>query len=199
MNQARRREYEKAGYVYILKDDHFKRGVKIGKAMDVEKRMKPMWTANPWLKVFVKIQTTKWEALEKAVHTVIKLVAKRKQVGNSEFFLIEPEKAKKLLMSFEGVIGKSDFKVIEGENKSWKEKCSVKSPRVAKGVAEMTKTSFAKYIARLGGNEGAFGGILQYFRKHHPCAPTSKWRKLLERNGVAFDTKDFVVSIPCKS
>ena len=186
------------GYVYILCDDHSKHVVKIGKAMDVEKRMKPMWTANPWLKVFVKIQTTKWEALEKAVHAVIKLVAKRKQVGNSEFFLIEPEKAKKLLMSFEGVIGKNDFKVIAGENKSWKEKCAAKPSRVARGVAEMTKTSFAKYIARLGGNEGAFGGILHYFSKSRPCTTTSKWRKLLERNGVAFDAKNFVSSIPCK-
>ena len=30
------------GFVYILKDDHFKRGVKIGRAHDVDKRMKAM-------------------------------------------------------------------------------------------------------------------------------------------------------------
>lgn len=112
----------KAGYVYILKDKHFKRGVKIGKAQDVERRMRPMWTANPWLSVYVKIKTSKWRELETAVHNVIKLVAKSKQVGNSEFFVIAPEKARALLMTFRRVIGKEDFEVIEGEDMSWKEK-----------------------------------------------------------------------------
>ena len=64
------------GFVYILKDSHFRRGVKIGRAKDVDKRMRPMLTANPWLSVYIKVETSKWIELEKAVHNVIKLVAK---------------------------------------------------------------------------------------------------------------------------
>ena len=89
------------GFVYILKDSHFRRGVKIGRAHDVDKRMRPMLTANPWLSVYIKVETSKWIALEKAVHNVIKLVAKTKQVKNSEFYLIEPEKAKKIIAAVE--------------------------------------------------------------------------------------------------
>ena len=66
-------------------DTHFKRGVKIGRAHDVEKRMRPMRTANPWLSVYLKVETSKWVELEKAVHNIIKFVAKTKQVKNSEF------------------------------------------------------------------------------------------------------------------
>ena len=79
---------EDKGFVYILKDSHFKHGVKIGRAQDVDKRMRPMLTANPWLSVYIKVETSKWKELEKAVHNVIKLVAKTKQVKNSEFYLI---------------------------------------------------------------------------------------------------------------
>ena len=60
------------------------------------------------------------------------------------------------------------------------------------------KTQLAKLIARRGGNEGAFGGILQFFseegakaRRH--CHPGSKWRKLLEDAGIKFDKDDFVI------
>lgn len=136
------------GFVYILKDDHFKRGVKIGRAHDVGKRMKSMRTANPWLSVYIKVETSKWMELEKAVHNVIKLVAKTKQVKDSEFYLIEPEKA---------------------------------------------KTQLARLIARRGGNEGAYGGILHFFNKRRPCVKDSKWRQPLEAAGIAFDAKDFVV------
>ena len=94
------------GFVYILKDSHFRRGVKIGRAHDVDKRMRPMLTANPWLSVYIKVETSNWIALEKAVHNVIKLVAKTKQVKNSEFYLIEPEKAKKIMLEFSSWVGR---------------------------------------------------------------------------------------------
>lgn len=97
------------GFVYILKDTHFKRGAKIGRAHDVEKRMRPMRTANPWLSVYLKVETSKWMELEKAVHNIIKFVAKTKQVKNSEFYLIEPEKAKRIMLEFAPLFAKDDF------------------------------------------------------------------------------------------
>ena len=275
------------GFVYILKDDHFKRGVKIGRAHDVGKRMKSMRTANPWLSVYIKVETSKWMELEKAVHNVIKLVAKTKQVKDSEFYLIEPEKAKRIMLELMPLIGKEDFAVYRenGEllNPSPKNKAkpeqkpSASSPRAkpvglsalgikpgAELVFEPTgvkvvvqddrtvafqgemyslsgftkkfipnpipsgayqgpkyfsfkgrnlldirragtpreeaageewdgKTQLARLIARRGGNEGAYGGILHFFNKRRPCVKGSKWRQPLEAAGIAFDAKDFVV------
>ena len=99
------------GFVYILKDSHFRHGVKIGRTHDVDKRMRPMLTANPWLSVYIKVETSKWIALEKAVHNVIKLVVKTKQIKNSEFYLIEPEKAKKIMLEFSSLFEEEDFKI----------------------------------------------------------------------------------------
>ena len=56
------------------------------------------------------------------------------------------------------------------------------------------KTQLAKLIARRGGNEGAFGGILHYFSRVRPCVKTSKWRELLESAGIKFDANDYVVN-----
>jgi hypothetical protein len=56
------------------------------------------------------------------------------------------------------------------------------------------KTQLAKLIARRGGNEGAFGGILHYFSRMRPCVKTSKWRELLEFAGIKFDTKNYVIN-----
>lgn len=47
---------QEMGVVYILKDSHFRRGVKIGRTLDVDKRMRPMLTANPWLGVYIKVE-----------------------------------------------------------------------------------------------------------------------------------------------
>lgn len=106
------------GFVYILKDGHFPRGVKIGQTLDVEKRMRPMLTANPWLSVYVKVETSKWKELEKAVHNIIKLIAKKKQVKNSEFYMIEPGKAKKILLEFRPLFDKDDFIIHSGTGES---------------------------------------------------------------------------------
>jgi len=88
--------------------------VKIGRAQDVAKRMRSLTTANPWLSVYVKICTHKWKELEKATHNIIKLVAKKKQVKNSEFYVIEPEKAKQIMMEFSRLIDKDDFEISTG-------------------------------------------------------------------------------------
>lgn len=56
-------------------------------------------------------------------------------------------------------------------------------------------TQLCKIIARRGGKEGAYGGILQYFntaKSRKPCTQKSKWRQPLESIGVIFDEKDFV-------
>ena len=273
------------GFVYILKDSHFKRGVKIGRAHDVDKRMRPMLTANPWLSVYIKVETSKWKELEKAVHNVIKLVAKTKQVKNSEFYLIEPEKAKKIMLEFAPLFDKDDFaiylgdgtavcaprkereacakarhsgksksvglsalgikpndklvfiptgltvavvddKTIEYKGKryslsgftkefiphrnasgayqgpkyfSYKGKPLLKlrnecNPSDGNGERWDGKTQLAKLIARRGGNEGAFGGILHYFSRMRPCGKASKWRKLLESAGIKFDANDYVIN-----
>ena len=236
------------GFVYILKDDHFKRGVKIGRAHDVGKRMKAMRTANPWLSVYIKVETSKWMELEKAVHNVIKLVAKTKQVKDSEFYLIEPEKAKRIMLELMPLIGKEDFAVYRenGEllNPPTKKKAKpeqkpssslprakpvglsalgikpgaelVFEPTGAKVVVQKGrnlldirragapreeavgekwegKTQLARLIARRGGNEGAYGGILHFFNKRKPCGKSSKWRQPLEAAGIAFDEKGFAV------
>lgn len=55
------------------------------------------------------------------------------------------------------------------------------------------KTQLARLIARRGGNEGAYGGILHFFNKRRPCVKDGKWRQPLEAAGIAFDAKDFVV------
>ena len=172
------------GFVYILKDAHFKRGVKIGRAHDVEKRMRPMRTANPWLSVYLKVETSKWMELEKAVHNIIKFVAKTKQVKNSEFYLIEPEKAKRIILEFAPLFDKDDFVVYFEDGKA-------KSP--VSGEHWDGKTQLARLIARGGGNEGAFGGILHFFSRKRPCVKKSKWRNLLESVGLKFDERDFVV------
>ena len=276
------------GFVYILKDTHFKRGVKIGRAHDVEKRMRPMRTANPWLSVYLKVETSKWMELEKAVHNIIKFVAKTKQVKNSEFYLIEPEKAKRIMLEFAPLFDKDDFvvyfedgtvanvpkdavktmdveagkplpvgdkaagfsalgikpgdellfvpaglKVKVADNKTIEyrgerfslsgfTKKHIPNPNASgayqgpkyfsfKGrmLLEIRgedktkssvsgdhwdgKTQLAKLIARRGGNEGAFGGILHFFSRKRPCVKKSKWRNLLESVGLKFDERDFVV------
>ena len=55
------------------------------------------------------------------------------------------------------------------------------------------KTQLARLIARRGGNEGAYGGILHLFSRKRPCGANSKWRVPLEHAGIKFDTKDYVV------
>jgi len=281
------------GYVYILKDDHYKRVVKIGRAQDVAERMRSLVTANPWLSVYVKIRTKKWIELEKATHNIIKLVAKRKQVKNSEFYLIEPEKAKKIMLEFARLLDKDDFKISTGDDAeidvvtaqpkqqrtvgfgarsdrrmcafSFKEvgfpvgtklqfacgsqvvvvadekrvayanklytlsgfvKAFMPTERRCKSgayqgpkyftyngrvLADLRKetserggdvcwknaTQFAKWVARQGGNEGAFGGILHFLSRRKPCTIKSKWRKPLEKIGVKFDSQDFVSEWKC--
>ena len=282
---------EDKGFVYILKFDKLKHVVKIGQTRNaVSERIRPMLTANPWLSVYMTVQTSKWIELETAVKNIIKHVAKRKQIKNSEFFQIEPEKAKKILLEFAPLFDKDDFLVdmadstIAGAPHVKKSKGGTKVSRPGKSklvglsalgimpndklvfiptglvvavVDDKTieykgmryslsgftkefipnrnasgayqgpkyfsykgkpllklrnecnpsdgsgerwdgKTQLAKLIARRGGNEGAFGGILQFFadkssKVRRPCHANSKWRKPLEDVGLKFDANDYVI------
>ena len=138
---------EDKGFVYILKDSHFKRGVKIGRAHDVDKRMRPMLTANPWLSVYIKVETSKWKELEKAVHNVIKLVAKTKQVKNSEFYLIEPEKAKKIMLELAPLFDKDDFAIYLGDGTAV---CSPRKEREVRAKARHSGKSKSVGLSALG-------------------------------------------------
>ena len=68
-----------------------------------------------------------------------------------------------------------------------------KSNNVRQGESWKGKTQLAKLIARRGGNEGAFGGILHFFSRKRPCVKNSKWREALERVGLKFDANDYVI------
>jgi len=67
------------------------------------------------------------------------------------------------------------------------------STNVRQGESWKGKTQLAKLIARRGGNEGAFGGILHFFSRKRPCVKNSKWREALERVGLKFDANDYVI------
>lgn len=177
------------GFVYILKDGHYKKWAKIGRAKDVASRVRPMYTANPLLEVYCKVETSKWIELEKAAQNVIKLVAKSKQVKNSEWYLIEPEKAKHILLEFGRVFDREDFKMSVGD--------SLPDAGTDTGCTWKGPTEFAKYVAKRGGNIGAFGGILHFLSRRKPCSAKSKWRKPLEFIGVKFDKNDFVLDWKC--
>ena len=128
------------GFVYILKDGHFKHGVKIGRAHDVERRMRSMLTANPWLSVFIKVETSKWKEIERAVHNIIKLIAKTRQVGNSEFYLIKPEKARRIMLEFAPLFAKDDFTVYneDGTRASIPRRKAIGARTVLPGAVEAT-------------------------------------------------------------
>lgn len=65
--------------------------------------------------------------------------------------------------------------------------------KVAHGEVWKGKTQLAKVLARRGGNEGAYGGILHYFSKRKPCSKASKWRSILTDAGMKFDDSDYLI------
>ena len=95
---------------------------------------------------------------------------------------------------------KSHVKLVPKVSPPKKDKpkqCMEREP-TGDGGAWKGKTQLAKLIARRGGNEGAFGGVLQYFapvgsKVRRPCHQNSKWRNLLDEAGVKFDNAGFVV------
>lgn len=65
--------------------------------------------------------------------------------------------------------------------------------KTAYGEVWKGKTQLAKALARRGGNEGAYGGILHYFSKRKPCSRASKWRPILTDAGMKFDGRDYLI------
>jgi len=212
MTRGRQRAKSSSGFVYILRDDHCKKCVKIGKTGgSLQKRLRTLQTGNPWIKEYVTLETSRYEDVERFLHNVIKLISRGKQVGTSEFYRFDPEDAKSILMEFERILPKDDFKLTVYDDAVSKARAGRKVVRDSEankerlkahqagavGAIWATKTQLAKLIAKRGGNEGAFGGILHFFNRRRPCPVTSKWRVPLESVGVKFNAKDFVVDWTC--
>lgn len=200
-NQANRQVgVAKRGFVYILRDDHCKRCVKIGKTGgSLQKRLHQLQTGNPWIREYASLETSRYEDVERFLHNVIKLISRGKQVGTSEFYRFDPEDAKSILMEFERLLPADDYKLKVYENSiskasagRTKRATATRIPSVV-GEAWSGKTQLAKLIARRGGNEGAFGGILHFFGRKRPCQKGSKWRGSLEKVGIRFDVQDMVI------
>ena len=70
----------------------------------------------------------------------------------------------------------------------------MRTPTKETCVMGLTRTQLARKIAsEVDGSDGAANGIMQYFSKFKPCPKTGKWRRHLERVGIKFDEKDYVV------
>ena len=84
------------GYVYILTNPSFREDwVKIGKTMNMEKRLKTLnTTALPLpFKVYATIKTSKYEELEKIIHKQIDRLTDLRINQSREFFNVHPAQA----------------------------------------------------------------------------------------------------------
>ena len=84
------------GYVYILTNPSFREDwVKIGKTMNMEKRLKTLnTTALPLpFKVYATIKTSKYEELEKIIHKQIDRLTDLRINQSCEFFNVHPAQA----------------------------------------------------------------------------------------------------------
>ncbi len=194
------------GYVYILTNPCFRKDwVKIGKtSRPVDTRSKELDnTAIPLpFEVYAMLRTSHKTKIEKLIHGLIEEFNPALRIRrNREFFNIQPAKALGLLAKAAEILDEAD-NIVLGPNAAEAPAKSavrpVKAKMPARGKESWSgKTQLAKLIARRGGNEGAFGGILQYFadkgsKVRKPCHSNSKWRKPLEDAGVTFDKADYV-------
>ena len=148
--------------------------------------------------------------VEKLIHGLIEEFNPALRIRrNREFFNIQPVKALGLLRKAADILDESE-NITTGESllselakikrtpkcseTSGKKRTDSKS-RLVVGNKESWKgkTQLAKLIARRGGNEGAFGGILHFFGRKRPCVKSSKWREALEQVGLKFDANDYVI------
>ena len=206
-----KRDADDSGYVYILTNPCFRKDwVKIGKtSRPVDTRSKELDnTAIPLpFEIYAMLKTSHKTKIEKLIHGLIEELNPALRIRrNREFFNIQPAKALGLLAKAAEILDEADNIVLgpiiakAPAKKSTIQKTS-KVP-VLKKETWSGKTQLAKLIARRGGNEGAFGGILQYFankdsKVRKPCHPSSKWRKPLEDACVKFDKDDFVIDWKC--
>jgi len=192
-----------AGYVYILTNPSFRRDwVKIGMTVrPVNTRSKELDnTAVPLpFEIYATLKTRHRRKIEHLLHGFIDDIAPRKRIRKTrEFFNIPPESALRLLVRAAEVFDEESyidevFRRSSSEQNAPDKAKPVRKPRPAPiGERWSGKTQLARIIARRGGNEGAAGGILHYFRGMRPCRKSCKWRRLLEEAGVQFDKRDFV-------
>ena len=202
------------GYVYILTNPSFREDwVKIGKSSrPVDVRSKELDnTAMPLpFEVYAVLKTSHMTKIEKLIHGLIEKVNPALRIRrNREFFNIQPAKALGILREAADFLDEAE-NIITGESLAPKlvkaigtqqnsetnsKRTTEKKSRLAEGdkVFWKGKTQLAKLIARRGGNEGAFGGILHFFSRKRPCVKNSKWREALEREGLKFDVNDYVI------
>ena len=206
-----KRGADDSGYVYILTNPCFRKDwVKIGKtSRPVDTRSKELDnTAIPLpFEVYAMLKTSHKTKIEKLIHGLIEEFNPALRIRrNREFFNIQPAKALGLLAKAAEILDEADNIVL---GPSIAEESAKKATRLKKTRAPVLeketwsgKTQLAKLIARRGGNEGAFGGILQFFadegsKVRKRCCPGSKWRKPLEDVGLKFDKDDFVIDWRC--
>lgn len=188
----------KTGYVYILVNKAMKGLVKIGMTSgDPKRRARELSTTGlPFpFKVHAALRTEKYAAVEELVHKILTKLTKKRVNEKREFYKIKPDEALEILQDVSLVLDSDDrtiFVAEPGEGKA-APKGGFRTPRPEK-VRWSGKTDLAKLIARRGGNEGAYGGILHFFSGKRRCAKNGKWRRALEQAGIEFDASDHVVN-----
>lgn len=185
-----------AGYVYILVNPSLKGMVKIGKTKrPVDLRSKELYnTAIPTqFEEYASLETVKYAEVEELVHRILTKLTRKRVNEKREFYKIRPDEALEILTDVSRVLDPSD-RVFHAPATA-KAAPATKRQRPSRPKKERWngKTQLAKLVARRGGNEGAFGGILHLFGRKRRCAKDSKWREPLERIGIRFDARDFVV------
>lgn len=206
------------GYVYILTNPSMREvdyidekgkktkvlPVKIGIAKDLEKRLGTLNTSLPenfvhHLSMFCEDA----KAAENVLHRYLSAYRMKTSVGGTtEFFacpvevaIAELRQVQRHLHLKEYQLRKDRLKYRSASANSRKKSQVLKKVALGKEDNESWsgKTQLAKIIAKRGGNEGAYGGILHYFSNFRACSKDSKWRKPLEDAGIKFDEKDMVV------
>ena len=207
------------GYVYILTNPCIQYAftdakgakavispVKIGMAKNVESRLGTLNTSLPENFVHhMSVGADDAKALENVVHRLLGSYRIMTRSGEkTEFFRCSVEEAMRVLKQTAKDMHLKEYKIdkskMEGRSAHGiRAKAKAKAKPVGKSVeAWEGKTQLAKIIARRGGNEGAYGGILQFFsepgaKARKSCSPSSKWRKALESAGLQFDSHNFVI------
>lgn len=105
------------GYVYILTNPSFREDwVKIGKTLDIERRLKTLnTTALPLpFKVYATIKTCKYEELEKIIHKQIDRLTDLRINQSREFFNVHPAQALDIFLDQATAL--EDAKVVKYEN-----------------------------------------------------------------------------------
>jgi hypothetical protein len=202
------------GYVYILTNPciqyTFREGrtwktvspVKIGMAKDVEKRLGTLNTSLPENFVHhMSVFSHDPKALENIVHRILGAYRIDTKHGDrTEFFRCSVSDAVAVLKQTAKDMHLTEYK-IDKSKLIGRSSCKIKANKLGacseKSETWEGKTQLAKLIARRGGNEGAFGGILHLLNAKRPCTAKSKWRKSLELIGVKFDSKGYVRDWTC--